>query len=111
LLISVVTSFRNPRRQQLWEDGLDERDMAVEVGFLTPAAVDGAGYSAAVRRPIVAAIEAMRERGWIEVLPPGNSYTIMRLRPTRVGERVAMALQRPWYRKLLARLRGEPIPA
>jgi hypothetical protein len=109
LLVSVVNSFHNPRRQALWEEGLDERDMAVEVGFLPPAAVDGNAYTGPVRRPIVAAIETMRDRGWIEVLPPGNPYTIMRVRPTPEGQRTARALQQPWYRKLLARLRGREL--
>ena len=78
--------------------------MAVEVGFLPPAAVDGNAYTATVRRPILAAIETMRDRGWIEVLPPGSPYTIMRIRPTPIGERAAEALQQPWHQKLLSRL-------
>jgi hypothetical protein len=106
LLVSVVSSFDNPRRQKLWEEGLDERDMAVEVGFLPPSAVDGTAYSASVRRPIIAAIETMRDRGWIEVLPPGNSYTIMKVRPTPAGQRTARELQKPWYTRLLARWFG-----
>jgi hypothetical protein len=106
LIVSVVNSFQNPRRQKLWEEGLDERDMAVEVGFLPPSAVDGTAYSASIRRPIVVAIETMRDLGWIEVLPPGNSYTIMRVRPTPEGQRTAQELQKPWYNKLLARLQG-----
>ena len=104
LLVSVVGSFQNPHRRHLWDEGLDERDMAVEVGFLAPAAVDGNAYTAMVRRPILAAIETMRDRGWIEVLPPGSPYTIMHIRPTPIGERAAEALQQPWHQKLLSRL-------
>jgi hypothetical protein len=105
LLLCVVRSTNDPRRAELKTEGMDERDLAVEAGFLTPAAVDDDAYTPTVRRPILAALQVLEQRGWIEVVS-GDRWHIMRVRPTAAGESYAMELQRPWYRKLRDRLWG-----
>lgn len=109
LLLCVVRSTNDPRRTELKSEGMDERDLAVEAGFLTPAAVDDDAYTPTVRRPILAALQVLEQRGWIEIVS-GDRWHIMRVRPTPVGESYAMDLQRPWYQKLRDRLLGRSTP-
>ena len=100
LLIALVKAFKNPKRKSLWDNGLEERDLAFEASLLSPMDMELARYATTKRRTIVNILEQLEIQCLIhfEDKDPGKLYKIF---PTQDGFSVGEKLMRPWFIKIL----------
>ena len=66
-LAALVRAHQDARSSRIREDGMDERDMALASGLLSPAEIEAPFYSLSRRWRMILIIEEMGARGWIEV--------------------------------------------
>lgn len=103
ILKALVRAFRDPKRQSLKSEGMDERDLAFEADLIIPIDMEMPRYAQVKRGAIKRALDQMRSQGLIEFKDyrPGTLYRII---PTPLGESLGETLSRPWYRRLRDRL-------
>jgi len=99
LLIALINAFGNPKRKNLQDDGLEERDLAFEAGLLSPMEMELTKYATTKRGKIVYILEKLETQGLIRfhVKTPGILYKIF---PTDQGQTIGQKLMEPWYMKI-----------
>ena len=103
MLKALVRACREPRRQNLRSEGMDERDLAFEANLIIPMDMDMPRYAQIKRGAIVRVLEQMKNQGLIEFIDP-RPGTLYKVVPTPNGEEIGERLARPWYQRLLAPL-------
>ncbi|MBI2166164.1 MAG: hypothetical protein HYU29_07165 [Chloroflexi bacterium] len=83
---------------------MDERDVAVASGLLTPAEIEAPFYSIDRRWRMLEVMKEMGSRGWIraEISAREGTYRVW---PTSQGEAYCLKRLFPWYSRLWLRLR------
>ena len=104
LLKALARAFRDPRRQDVREQGIEERDLAFEANLLQPMDVELPRYANLKRGSIVRLLEQMERQGFIEFKDP-KPGTLLRVLPTAAGKEIGDRLLRPWYIRVLGTLR------
>lgn len=102
ILVALVGAFRNPRRVDLQENGMDERDLAFEANLLDPPDVETARYIGHRRRGVLRTYRHMEGIGLLRLVDHKGIFSVF---PTETAGIHYEYLLKPFWEKWLLRLR------
>ena len=103
VIVALVKALRDPRRPELIERGLDERDLAYEAHLLDPPDVETARYVGHRRRGILRTYRHMESIGLLDLVDRSGVYSV---RPTQISRTYYEYFTLPFWKKWLLRIRG-----
>jgi len=103
LIVALVKAFRDPRRLELIERGLDERDLAYEAHLLDPPDVETTRYVGHRRHGVLRTYRYMESVGLLDLVDRNGVYNV---RPTEISIAYYEYFTLPFWRKWLLRIRG-----
>lgn len=107
VILALVKAFQDPRRLDLLERGLDERDLAYEATLLDPPDVETTRYVGHRRRGILRTYRYMESVGLLDLVDRKGVYGVS---PTDIALAYYEYFTLPFWRRWLLRITGAAPP-